>query len=185
MLKYISSLRTFWRGVRRCKDSFLTPASAFFDKIGVSQDVLTIMSLVCGVAAACGLFVSKEVFFVLILLYFVFDNLDGSLARFRGVESFWFDHITDRVVVISVFISVALNSPVLTIFHIALPLMYAFSHIVHLFNRKETLILYWAFVYYVLVMFDFHLATLFGFVYVSVNIILLSLSYLFLLKKRS
>src|SRR3989339_871681 len=183
MLDSIASLRSFWRSVRRYKDSVLTPASAFFDRTGISQNVLTVMSLVCGVAAACGLFVSKEVFFVLILLHFVFDNLDGSLARFRKVESFWFDHITDRIVVISVFISVALNSPVLTIFHIALPFMYVFSHTIHLFNRKETLVLYWAFVYYLLVMFDFYSATLFGFIYVSINIFLLLLSYSFLLKK--
>jgi CDP-diacylglycerol--glycerol-3-phosphate 3-phosphatidyltransferase len=79
---------------------FLDPVAAFFNRIGLTPNTMTLLGLAGNFAAAY--FVSRgqiSLGGLLMLLTTPFDALDGTMARLRGDASDWgafVDSVTDR-----------------------------------------------------------------------------------------
>jgi CDP-diacylglycerol--glycerol-3-phosphate 3-phosphatidyltransferase len=78
----------------------LDPMAAFFNRLGIAPNTMTILGLLMNVGAAY--FLSQGQMFwggVLVLIGGPFDALDGTMARLRGEESdfgAFVDSVTDR-----------------------------------------------------------------------------------------
>jgi hypothetical protein len=82
------------------------------DKLGLSPNQVTLMSMVCGVGA--GFLIAAEYFFwaaICIQAHHILDGVDGNLARAKGLTSNfgkWLDVVSDQCTRFSVLVGLAL-----------------------------------------------------------------------------
>lgn len=82
-------------------EKLYSPMIPFLHRIGVTPNMLTTLSLICGVLSASFIFQGKpKQGAILFLLNYLFDCMDGHMARRFKMESKfgdWYDHISDWV----------------------------------------------------------------------------------------
>jgi len=90
------------------KDQFIHPIILALDKMGFTADRATLLSVIFGLAAVYFLFKNDYLFIGLIFRHFLFDSLDGSLARYQKKpyepKGIWFDFMADRIVIFALLI---------------------------------------------------------------------------------
>lgn len=102
----------FKMNFKKNKDKLIHPLIVVLDKIGFTADRATLLSVIFGLAAVYFLFKNHTLFIGLIFGHFLFDLLDGSLARYQkkpaDAKGIWFDYLADRIVVLSMLLKVSI-----------------------------------------------------------------------------
>lgn len=83
----------------------------FLYKKGLTSNMLSVLGLICGLAAAFFLFKDHTVFVILIFIAILLDNLDGPISRVekKKGEGWIVDIACDRTVTMALLIALALN----------------------------------------------------------------------------
>lgn len=90
----------------------LLPIGKFMLKLKLTPNILTTLSLLCGLLAVFFLFDNYGWFFLFALLHFFFDSIDGVVARLSAPTSFgdYYDHLTDSLITILALVKIGLYS---------------------------------------------------------------------------
>ncbi|MCP3904890.1 MAG: hypothetical protein GY715_14790 [Planctomycetes bacterium] len=112
---YASGDRGFMAWTQRVRAALLRPVLPWLGRLGVSADVVTLVSLLLGLAFCPVYFVSKPLALVLLALHVCADGLDGPVARFTGTASrrgSFTDTMADQVVVAATTLTLILDAVV-------------------------------------------------------------------------
>ncbi len=92
--------------------SMLRPLLKLLARLGVTADVVTLVSLVLGLAFCPVYFFSKPLALALLALHMCADGLDGPMARFTGTASrkgSFTDTMSDQIVVAATTVTLILG----------------------------------------------------------------------------
>lgn len=102
--------------IRKQYEAFFSPLGKFCKKVGFTPNILTVFSVISGMAAGYLIWKSHFIYGIILLLVSVlFDVADGSTARALGKKSSAgevYDHIGDRYVEFFILVGIALNDAV-------------------------------------------------------------------------
>lgn len=99
---YADGERSLMVWSQQTRASVLGPLLRMFARLGISADLVTLISLLLGLAFCPVYFFSKPLALVLLALHVLADGLDGPVARFNGTASrkgSFTDTMADQIVV--------------------------------------------------------------------------------------
>jgi phosphatidylglycerophosphate synthase len=158
------------------KDYFFSPIIRILDKLKFTPTKLTLCSLIFGILSAISLQFSKNLFLILIMIAFLFDLLDGALARYQKIKSkygWWIDFISDRIVMTSIIISTIFLLKDLNYLVLILLFLYLLTNISYVLLKKEYQIIYFEIIYYIIIYIDLMLGTLIALIITSANLLII------------
>lgn len=86
--------------IRNFRRRLIKPVAEILIKLKIGSNLLTFLSLLFGITAIYFLFVKHYLFVIFILLHFIFDSLDGTVAELTKETRFgqYFDKLSDHFV---------------------------------------------------------------------------------------
>lgn len=121
---------------RKFVDPIINSTANIFLKLNLSANNITILAFLIGLSSSCFVYIDKPLISILILWLSGFlDAVDGSMARKCNKTSSWgalMDITFDRLVEISIIISLALKNPDIIIYLLILSTSIIFSMTVFL-----------------------------------------------------
>jgi len=109
---YADGDRDLMERSQRIRAAMLGPLLRVFTRLGVTADVVTLVSLVLGLAFCPVYFFSKPLALALLALHVCADGLDGPMARFAGTASrkgSFTDTMADQIVVAATTVTLILS----------------------------------------------------------------------------
>ncbi len=109
---YAEGDRGLMRWSQRIRASMLGPLLKILARLGVTADVVTLVSLLLGLAFCPVYFFSKPLALVLLALHVCTDGLDGPMARFSRTDSrrgSFTDTMADQIVVAATTVTLILG----------------------------------------------------------------------------
>lgn len=93
---------------REYRQKTLHPAAEFFKRIGVTANIITFLSLLCGIAAVYFMFHDYILFLLFGSLHLIADSLDGVIARLSTPTHYgkYLDWASDQLVTILLVIKI-------------------------------------------------------------------------------
>jgi phosphatidylglycerophosphate synthase len=101
---YSAGDRQFMVFTQKIRAALLRPLLILLTKCGINADILTLISLLIGLAACPAYFYSRFFFLLLIFMHVVLDGFDGPLARYQGKASrkgSFTDTMADQIVIVA------------------------------------------------------------------------------------
>lgn len=170
------------RKIKRRKDALLEPFYKLLIALKITPNFISCAALLLGLGAALSLHISAKLFLLLIVFSLIFDMADGGLARYQGQKNdlgFWLDYTFDRIVSLSIMMSVYLTQIGNGFLYLLNPLLYLIVHLIYAPYRKSLIVIYIHPIYYLLLVFNFYYATILNIVVEILNLLIFS-SYLLL-----
>ena len=109
---YAAGDRGLMQWSQRIRASMLGPLLKMLARLGVTADVVTLVSLLLGLAFCPVYFFSRPLALVLLALHVGADGLDGPMARFSGTDSrrgSFTDTMADQIVVAATTVTLILG----------------------------------------------------------------------------
>jgi phosphatidylglycerophosphate synthase len=97
-------MEKFWNSLvekfRHFRSRKFSSRGRFFLKIGITANLMTALSLICGILAAYFVFQDYWLFILFAALHYLADGLDGMIARAARptLRGKYFDYFSDRTV---------------------------------------------------------------------------------------
>ncbi len=99
---YSAGDRKFMEFTQKIRAAVLLPVLVVLTKCNINADILTLLSLLTGLAACPIYFKSKGAFLILLLIHVLLDGFDGPLARYQNKASrkgSFTDTMADQIVI--------------------------------------------------------------------------------------
>ena len=102
-------MKRFLEKFREKRTVYFQSWGQFFLRLGITANIMTVISLLAGLGAVYFLFENNLLFIILGILHLIADGLDGVLARLSTPTKFgeYFDYGTDRTITFLALIKIA------------------------------------------------------------------------------
>ena len=110
----------------------------FFLNLGISANMMTLFSLLAGLAAVHFLFSNHLLFVILAAVHLIADGLDGLIAKASQPTKFgqYFDLISDRIIAFLILLKAAMYLQ--DYYFLIIFALYVLTQSIHFFSRLES-----------------------------------------------
>jgi len=109
---YSAGDRKFMEFTQKIRAAVLSPVLVVLTKCKINANILTLISLLTGLAACPVYFKSRGAFLILLLIHVLLDGFDGPLARYQNKASrkgSFTDTMADQIVIAATTIELAIR----------------------------------------------------------------------------